>query len=107
MQNSKGEYEDNRHLFEIDDKVRLMKTLTFDGLPGSERPGWPPVPVGTTGTIEQYDVADDTWLVKWDLLEVVESGDTCWTDTDCIHDVTPTDEELAEVYKSLGATPTD
>lgn len=83
------------------DLIVLYKPYRFHGDLVANNPSWTQVEIGTMGVIVGYDDGDNTWLVKWDKTSRSDE-DSVWTDPTCIKRVVVTDEEIAEVYKSLG-----
>lgn len=87
--------------FKEGDRVQLVAPHTFYGTAQNER--W--ARVGDVGTVAS-DFTSTTSFIRWD--HRIDLGDECvWADNICLEAYVdaPTEEELAEVYKSLGVEP--
>lgn len=85
----KGDYKEG-------DEVRSVQRLTFRGDEVEEQGK---MPVGTYGTVNNYDDSDNTWLVTWHW----DGKDTAfWIDPECFDYDKISDEEMDEVYSIFG-----
>lgn len=87
--------------FSDDDRVVLVNPYRLNG----EVPNFLPPENGVEGSVlgKWLDVPynPNSIVIRWDDWD---NPNGTWVDLDCIVLATPTEEELAEVYKSLGVS---